>query len=105
MSAQPHQANGRKGGQTRAERYHQRMETVIHLEDLGQDFLRLIVRRSVVVAAEPFQGWLWQGAKIVSKPQVGRRLKLVQGHLSATLQYPVTKIERREVSDRPTVQR
>lgn len=96
MITQAQKENGRKGGQKRAATYHQRVETVIHLEDRGQDFLRLIVRESVVVAAEPFQGWIWAGSTIVSKPQVGRCLKLKRGHLLATLSYPVIRLERRK---------
>jgi len=101
-------AIGRKGGLARARKYGQQSETVIHFEDLGQDFLRFVVRGSEVVGSEPFQGWLWVGAKVLSKPRVGRCLDIeVQStlkHVKLTLRYRITKIEYRQVSDKPAVQ-
>lgn len=41
------------------------MYTIIHLEDNGQDFLRLITDNSgKVIKAEPFQTEFWKGAFI-----------------------------------------
>ena len=66
----------------------------VHLEDHGQDFLRWDIKDGVVVESYPYQGWLWNGTKILNEFGPGDKL-VIQPPNSAvtTLNYPVAKIE------------
>ncbi len=97
---------GRLGGKAKAGTRHRKpagsygFETVLTFEDRGQDFLRWTVRRRIVTKCEPFQGWLWNGAELLSKPKVGERvrIRLMPGRKKVmTVSYPVVSVERRKV--------
>ena len=68
----------------------------VHLEDHGQDFLRWDIKDGVVVESYPFQGWLWNGTKILNKEFGPGDQLIIQPPNSdvTTLNYPVAKIEK-----------
>jgi len=67
----------------------------VTFEDHGQDFLRWDIEDGVVVDCQPFQGWVWNGVKILSEEFApGDKLKIqLRGGVASELRYPVSKIE------------
>jgi len=67
----------------------------VHLEDHGQDFLRWDIKDGVVVESYPYQGWVWNGVKIINEEfGPGDKLIIQRGDSAVmTLNYPVEKIE------------
>ena len=67
----------------------------VHLEDHGQDFLRWDIKDGVVVESYPFQGWLWNGTKIITEEFGPGDQLIIQPPNSevTTLNYLVEKIE------------
>lgn len=51
---------------------------IVELEDQGQGFLRFYLdKHGVITHTEPFQGWLWNGRRVLQKKiEVGTRLRL-----------------------------
>lgn len=97
---------GRLGGKAKRGTTHRKpapkycFETVLTFKDCGQDFLRWTVRRRIVTECEPFQGWLWNGAELLSKPKVGERvrIRLPRDRTKVmTVSYWVVRIERGKV--------
>jgi len=66
----------------------------VYLEDHGQDFLEWDIEDGTVVDCRPFQGWLWNGTKVLNTDiRPGDILKIVPasgGEL--TLNYPVESV-------------
>lgn len=68
---------------------------MLHFEDKGQDFLRWTVKDGVVVNCEPFQGWLWNGTKVIDMVEVGSKPIIVTPHgQPSELKYKIIRIER-----------
>jgi len=67
----------------------------VHLEDHGQDFLCWDIKDGVVVESYPFQGWLWNGTKIINDEFGPGDQLIIQrpGSTVIMLKYPVEKIE------------
>lgn len=69
---------------------------IIELEDLGQDFTEFEVdKQNVIVAARPFQGWLWKGFEIIQH-QITPRMKLrlrKRGQQTLVLKYSVVAVK------------
>lgn len=74
------------------------MAKILHFKDEGQDFLTWTVQDGTVVDCSPFQGWVWNGTKIIGDPVVGKppKIKTTKGE-ETTLKYKIVKIE--EVPD------
>lgn len=74
----------------------------IELEDHGQDFTSLIVNeRNIVVAALPFQSWVWAGFRIMQKAiRPGMKLRIVKGVNPMVLRYPVISVRVVKVGDK-----
>lgn len=79
----------------------------VYFEDHGQDFLEWDIEDGVVVACRPFQGWVWEGTRVIPMRcvtdftgqesediQPGDILQLLtkKGKL-LTLNYPVERVE------------
>lgn len=47
-------------------RYFDKVATVLHFEDHGQDFLRWeLDAKGLVIGCEPFQGFVWKGKRVI----------------------------------------
>ena len=77
----------------------------VHLEDHGQDFLVWDIKDGVVVESYPYQGWLWNGTKIINDEFGPGDQLVIQPPNSAvtTLNYPVEKIEHIPDEERASV--
>ncbi len=67
----------------------------VYFEDHGQDFLEWDIEDGVVVACRPFQGWLWNGTKVLNTEiRQGDILEIIPPSGGrTTLNYPVEKVE------------
>jgi len=67
----------------------------VYLEDHGQDFLVWDIKDGVVVESYPYQGWLWNGTKIINEEFGPGDQLIIQRPNSVVmmLNYPVEKIE------------
>ena len=66
----------------------------IHFEDHGQDFLAWDIEDGVVVDCRPYQGWLWNGTKVLNTNiQPGDILEFIgKDGGCLTLKYPVERV-------------
>jgi len=66
----------------------------VHLEDHGQDFLEWDIKDGVVIDCRPFQGWLWNGTKVLNTEiRPGDILDIIPpSGGQTTLNYPVEKV-------------
>lgn len=66
-------------------------ETItLNLEDHGQDFYYFEVRDKTIIKAGPYQGWVWEGKKLVNDGfEPGTVLQFEDGR---TLNYPVESV-------------
>lgn len=85
-------------------RYFNRVATVLHFTDHGQDFLRWeLDAKGKVIGCEPFQGSVWKG-KVVMFPDRLRAGHTVyfrsQGESTAadSIRYPLERVDRAEGS-------
>lgn len=70
-------------------------ERIIYLRDDGQDFTAFVVGSdNVIVHAQPFQGWVWRGFRILQKRIcLGALLRIQKpGQKPLTLRYPVVAV-------------
>ena len=69
---------------------------IVQIEDQGQDFTSFVLdSKNVIVETKPFQGWVWNGAKILNRRiKPGCRLKLVgpRDKIVRELRYPVISV-------------
>jgi hypothetical protein len=69
----------------------------VELEDRGQDFLEFDIENRVIVDTRPFQGWVWNGRKVVNETfGVGDCLTRASETGKLTLKYPVVAIREME---------
>ncbi len=74
----------------------------LHLEDQGQDFLEFDINdENIIINTRPFQGWVWDGRKILNPKTVeaGDFLTLSKKDQHdksdfLELKYPVERVEK-----------
>jgi hypothetical protein len=69
----------------------------IELEDCGQDFLEFDIYQGEIIATRPFQGFFWDGRKVINKNiQVGDALflnSIIHPEGMCAICYPVKSLK------------
>jgi hypothetical protein len=74
-------------------------QILVEFADEGQDFLRWVIEDNVIIDCQPFQGWLWNGKRVLNAATVRPGMKIIiQGSDgAAAIIHPVASVTRKPV--------